>query len=100
MVIEGAIRDVQRIVQFEDFNAFVREFDPTAIADVTLAEINGVIRIDQATCLPGDVVLGTVEGVIFIPPHLALEVVERSKRTRLRDEFGQQRIREGVYTAG
>ncbi|MCH8060893.1 MAG: RraA family protein [Chloroflexi bacterium] len=100
MVIEGAIRDTQRILQLEGFNAFVREFDPTAIADVTLAEINGVIRIDQATCLPGDVVLGTVEGVIFIPPHLALEVVEHSERTRLRDEFGQQRIREGIYTAG
>ena len=26
------------------------------------------------TCLPGDVVLGTIEGVVFIPPHLATEV--------------------------
>jgi hypothetical protein len=38
--------------------------------------------------------------VVFIPPHLALEVVERSESIRLKDEFGQQRIREGVYTPG
>lgn len=100
MVVDGAIRDTQRVMAMEEFNAFVREFDPTAIADVTLAEFNGITRIGGATCLPGDVVLGTVEGVAFIPPHLAQEVVETSERVRLRDEFGQQRIREGIYTAG
>ena len=57
-------------------------------------------RIGVATCLPGDVVLGTMEGVMFIPPHLAEEVVVSSENVRLRDEFGQQRIAEGVYTAG
>jgi hypothetical protein len=41
-----------------------------------------------------------VTGVIFIPPHLAQEVVEYSEETRARDEFGQQRIAEGVYTPG
>ena len=84
----------------DGFNAFVRDYDPTAIADVTLAEFNGITRIGDATCLPGDLVLGTLEGVIFIPPHLALEVVEASEGIRLRDEFGQQRIREGTYTPG
>ena len=100
MVVDGAIRDTQRIMAIEGFNAFVRDYDPTAIADVTLAEFNGITRIGDATCLPGDVVLGTIEGVIFIPPHLALEAVEASEAVRLRDEFGQQRIREGTYTPG
>ena len=45
-------------------------------------------------------VLGTVEGVIFVPPHLAEEVVETSEDIRLKDEFGKQRIAEGVYTPG
>lgn len=100
MVIEGGIRDTQRIMQLEEFNGFVRGFDPTAIANVTLAEINGIVRIGEATCLAGDVVLGTVTGVIFIPAHLAEEVVTSSEAVRLKDEFGQQRIREGVYTPG
>ena len=50
--------------------------------------------------MPGDVVLGTIEGLIFIPPHLAEDVVTRSEQIRLKDAFGQQRIREGVYTPG
>ena len=100
MVIDGGIRDTQRIMEIDSFNAFVRGFDPTAIANVTLAEINGVVRIGEATCLPGDIILGTVEGVIFIPSHLAEEVVISSENVRLKDEFGQQRIREGVYTPG
>ena len=100
MVIEGGIRDTQRIMDLDGFNGWVRGFDPTAIADVTLAEINGITRIGNATCLPGDVVLATIEGVIFIPSYLAEEVVTSSENIRLKDEFGQQRIREGVYTPG
>ncbi|MEX0761493.1 MAG: RraA family protein [Dehalococcoidia bacterium] len=100
MVIDGGIRDTQRIVEMPDFNAFIGGMDPSAIADVSMPEINGVTRIREATCVPGDVVLGTLTGVIFIPAHLAEAVVIRSEEVRMRDEFGQQRIAEGVYTPG
>jgi regulator of RNase E activity RraA len=100
LVVDGGVRDVQRMLQLQDFNAFVRGYDPTAILDVSMPEVNGVTRIGHATVVPGDVVLGTVEGVVFIPPHLAEGVVERSEQIRMKDEFGQQRIREGVYTPG
>jgi 4-hydroxy-4-methyl-2-oxoglutarate aldolase len=99
-VIDGGIRDYQGLVQLNDVNFFVRGVDPTAIADVTLAGINIPIRIGGATVLPGDVVLGTPTGVIFIPPQLALEVVERSEAIRVRDEFGKLRLDEGKYTSG
>lgn len=100
MIINGGIRDTQRILKMGGFNAFVRGVDPSAIADVSMPEINGITRIGEATCVPGDVVLGTSTGVIFIPAHLAEEVVEKSEAIRLKDEFGQQRIREGIYTPG
>ena len=100
MVIDGGLRDTQRIYEMEGFNAFIRGMDPSAINDVSMPDINGVIRVGVATCLPGDVVLGTMEGVMFIPAHLAEEVVVSSENVRLRDEFGQQRIAEGVYTPG
>lgn len=100
MVIEGGIRDLARLVEIPDFAIFVRGVDPTAIRDVTLASLNGPIRIAEATVLPGDIVLGTRGGIIFIPPHLAEEVVTRSEEVRLRDRFGHQRLREGRYTPG
>ena len=100
MVVDGGLRDLQRVYQIPDFAVFVRGVDPTAIADVTLIGVNVPIRIGQATVLPGDVVLGTRTGVIFIPPHLAQEVVEYSEDIRLRDQFSKQRLSEGRYKPG
>jgi 4-hydroxy-4-methyl-2-oxoglutarate aldolase len=100
MVIHGGVRDVTRIAELPDLAVFARGVDPSAIADVTLVGVNVPIRIGNATVLPGDVVLGTPEGVTFVPPHLVQEVVEHSEAVRLRDVFGKQRLAEGKYTAG
>lgn len=100
MVVDGGMRDYQRVAELPKINAFIRGLDPTAIADLTLMEINGPVRIGKATVLPGDVVLGTPTGVVFIPPHLAQQVVDRSEEIRMRDRFGKQRLREGKYTPG
>jgi hypothetical protein len=48
--------------------------------------------------MPGDVVLGTPAGVLFVPPHLAEECCDKAEKTNLRDRFGLGRVREGVYT--
>lgn len=98
-VIYGGIRDVQQVLQIESLCTFCKGNDPTGIADVTLVGLNTPCRIGGATCMPGDVVLGTPAGVLFVPPHLAEEVVESSERTRLREVFGLSRLREGVYTS-
>ena len=47
----------------------------------------------------GDVVLGTIAGILFIPPHLAEECCIRAERTQLRETFQFQRIHEGVYNS-
>lgn len=100
MVIDGGIRDLQRVAGIPDFGVYCRGVDPTPRRDITLTGINVPIRIGEATVLPGDAVLGTPSGVIFIPSHLVQEVVEDSERVRLRDSWGQMRMREGKYTPG
>lgn len=100
MVIHGGIRDIARLQEIPDIAIFARGQDASGIAEVTLEGFNCPINIGDATALPGDVVLGTVAGVVFIPAHLAQEVVERSELIRKQDEWGQQRIREGKYTSG
>ena len=99
-VIDGGIRDYQGLIQLDDVNIYMRGVDPTAIADVTLVGINIPIRISGVTVLPGDVVLGTPSGVIFIPPHLVQEVVEESEKIQVRDEFSKLRLAEGKYSSG
>ncbi len=100
LVINGGARDIQGCEEIPDFPIFNRGWDPSAIADVMLMGINGPVRIGRASVMPGDVVLGKKEGVIFIPAHLAQEVVETSEIIRLRDEFGHLRLRQGKYTPG
>jgi regulator of RNase E activity RraA len=100
MVIHGGIRDLVRLQEIPDIAIFARGVDASAIADVTMTGLNCPVRIGEATCLPGDVVLGSRSGLVFIPPHLATEVVEKSERIRKQDEWGQMRIREGKYSSG
>jgi 4-hydroxy-4-methyl-2-oxoglutarate aldolase len=99
-IFDGGIRDYQGLRQLEDVAFFCRGVDPTAIADMTLAGINMPIRIGGVTVLPGDIVLGTPTGVIFIPPHLVQEVVETGENIQLRDEWGKSMLSVGKYTPG
>ena len=98
-VIYGGIRDAEQIIDIPNFATFCRGVDPTPIRNVTLVGMNVPCRIGGATCMPGDVVLGTMTGILFIPPHLAEEVVEHSERTQLRENFSHQRLREGIYNS-
>jgi regulator of RNase E activity RraA len=98
-IIYGGIRDAEQIIDIEHFATYCKGVDPTPIRNVTLVGLNVPCRIGAATCLPGDVVLGTMTGVLFIPPHLAEEVVDHSERTHLRELFSHQRLREGIYNS-
>ncbi len=98
-VIYGGIRDVQQVMGIQNLQTYYRGNDPTPIRDVTMVGMNVPCRIGNAVCMPGDVVLGTPAGVLFIPPQLAEECARHSERTRLREIFGLQRLREGKYTS-
>jgi regulator of RNase E activity RraA len=109
IVYDGAVRDINGLRQLEHFTSFVRSYDPShhignasagARLNSTMIGINVPIRIGGAFVMPGDVVLGRDGGVIFIPPQLAERVVQSSELTRLRDEFGHERLRARTYTAG
>ncbi|TFE23472.1 RraA family protein [Cohnella luojiensis] len=97
-VIWGGIRDNQQVVEIDNINVFYRGSDPTAIADVTMVGMNVPTRIGRAVCLPGDVVLGTPAGVIFIPPHIAELAAEQAEKSQVRDIFGFVRLKEGTYS--
>jgi len=97
-VIWGGIRDNQQIEEIDNINVYFRGSDPTAIADVTMVGMNVPTRIGKAICMPGDVVLGTPSGVIFIPAHLAEITAIHAEKSQVRDVFGFTRLNELVYT--
>jgi regulator of RNase E activity RraA len=109
IVYDGALRDVEGLKEIGGFTSFYTSYDPSyhnpgvgAARDLTtmIVGINHPTRIRTVTVMPGDVVLGKMGVVVFVPPHLAERVVKTSEIVRLRDMFGHQRLREGKYTAG
>jgi regulator of RNase E activity RraA len=101
VVHDAAVRDMDGIREMPGFASFVRGYHPSvASPTIMLVGVNCPVRIGGATAMPGDVVLGRDDGVIFVPPHLAEQVVKTSELIRLRDQFGKQRLSEGKYTSG
>lgn len=109
VVYDGALRDVEGMKEFGGFTSYFSSYDPSFHnpgggnnRDLTtmIVGINKPTIIKGVTVMPGDIVLGKMGVVYFIPPHLAERVVVSSERVRLEDMFGQLRIREGKYTAG
>jgi 4-hydroxy-4-methyl-2-oxoglutarate aldolase len=100
VVFDAGSRDMDGLAEIDGFNAFVRGFDPSYLTESMLMGINVPIRIGRATVFPGDVVLAKKTGVLFIPAHLAEEVVERAEFIMLRDMFGHEMLKKGVYTPG
>jgi regulator of RNase E activity RraA len=109
IVYNGALRDVEGMKTFKNFTSFFSSYDPSfhnpgggQNRDLTtmIVGINKPTEIKGVTVMPGDVVLGKMGVVIFIPPQFAERVVKNSEFRRLEDMFGFLRIREGKYTAG
>lgn len=86
-VIYGQARDITGVREIEGFNTWVKAWHPSSSADRMLISINDIIRVGEAVVLPGDVVLATEGGVLFIPPHLAERVIRASEVIRLEDAF-------------
>ncbi len=97
-VIWGGIRDLEQIVKIEDIGIYYRGVDPTGIGNCSMTGYNTPCRIGQSVCMPGDVVLGTISGVIFIPPQHAEHVVVTAEKSHVRDIFGFDRLASKTYT--
>lgn len=99
VILNGSVRDVTGLKEIEGWNHYIRGTHPSFIQDMMLEGVNVPLRIGDATVLPGDVVLAQQNAVVFIPPHLAREVVEEAEITILTDRFAKLRTEQGVYSS-
>lgn len=100
VVFDGAARDLLEISKIKGFNAFVRDFHPSFTEEMILAGLNTAIRIGNAVVLPGDLVIAQKEGVLFVPAHMAEQVVSTAEFVIRKDQFGFEMVRTGKYTTG
>lgn len=99
-VIKGTLRDLYGNLEVNpNWNVMVRDFRPQDNRANLVIGVNCPIQVGYVTVMPGDIVLGTREGVVFIPPQLAQKVVESSEKTRMQDYWAHQGVKEGKFTA-
>lgn len=95
-VIDGAIRDLEGVSQF-DMAGYFRAAVPPAIHGLMVTGINVPVRIGKTTVLPGDVVFGDREGVTFVPPHQVQGFVDSARIIHIHDEWTKKKFLEGKY---
>jgi regulator of RNase E activity RraA len=100
VVFNGAARDLQGLGEIKGFNAFVRDFHPSFLQEMVLMGLNTPIRIGEVMVMPGDLVIAQKEGVLFVPAHLAEQVVATSEFVIRKDKFGFEMVKSGKYTTG
>ena len=96
MVIDGAIRDLEGIASM-DMPGYFRSSHPSFITNVTLTGINIPIRVGNVTVMPGDLVVGDREGIYFIPPQFAQEIMDKADEVHVHDEWTRRKFDEGKY---
>jgi 4-hydroxy-4-methyl-2-oxoglutarate aldolase len=96
LIIDGSIRDLDGISEI-DMPACFRFTDPTPIGNVMLTGINIPVRIGGVTVMPGDLAVGTKEGVYFVPPQLVEQVLDSADEVHVHDEWTKKKFDEGKY---
>jgi regulator of RNase E activity RraA len=96
LVVDGALFYLGRIEK-TGMPAYYRGTHPGSLTDVMLTGVNVPVQIGGAIVMPGDIVLGDRDGILFIPPQLAEEVIESARTQRARDEWVKSKFDLGKY---
>jgi regulator of RNase E activity RraA len=100
VVFNASARDVYGLQEIKGFNALVRDFDPSFLVGEVLSGLNTPIHIGKAVVMPGDLVIANREGVLFVPAHLAEQVVSTAEFVNKLDMFKFEVVRAGTFTTG
>lgn len=99
MIVDGGMFWLGKIIP-TGMPAYYRGTHPDALSGVMLTGINVPVRIGNATVMPGDVVLGDEEGLLFIPPVAVKDAIAAAENTIARDEWIKQKMDLRKYKSG
>ncbi|WP_257658993.1 RraA family protein [Parapedobacter lycopersici] len=96
IVIDGGLFFVEAIEK-TGMPGYYRGTHPESLRNSMITGVNVPIRIGGATVMPGDVVLGDQDGLLFIPPQLVEEIITSVKTKRVRDAWSKKQFDTGKY---
>ncbi len=97
VVVDGGIRDLNEFLGWKDFPIYYAGAHASAMADQIGVEWNVPIRIGQVTVMPGDVVIGDEEGLLFFPPQLADEAIKAAENQTYNEQFKEEMLKSRKY---
>jgi len=100
-IIDGGSRDKAELSEsgFANFPVFARYFDIDTSKWLG-AEWNVPVRIDGVTVLPGDIVVADDSGVIFFPPQLVANVLEKARAKVSMENHQRELLRKKEHRFG
>jgi regulator of RNase E activity RraA len=68
IVVDGAVRDVGTLAQWDDFAVFSRHITPRGPTGAAGGAVNASVTVGGAPVAPGDLILGDDDGLVCLPP--------------------------------
>ena len=97
LVISSTVRDVAELRTLR-FPVFCMGANPTPTGKAEIGEIDTRIRCGDATVNPGDIVVGSDDGVVVVPAGLAKEIVDKADAVVAKEQRYLQSISAGKST--
>lgn len=95
-VLWGGTRDKEELEQMKGLPVFAVGFDPGVNTTVT-ADWNVPVRVGNVSVVPGDVVVGDTEVVMFFPASLADFVIEHATKVKEKEDYERELVRQKKY---
>lgn len=97
MVIDGVMRDRPNVNKL-DLALWLRGWTPNYHVQVSIfpSAVNVPIACGGVTVLPGDIIMADDDGVVVLPPSLAPQVIEDSKKHHEWEEFSRMKLMQGA----
>lgn len=92
-VLYGSSRDLAELRAMKDFPVFAVGYDPNVATQIGV-DWNVPVRVGSTTVLPGDVVVAEEEAVLFFPPSIVPQLLERIRKFVAQEEFERVLTRE------
>jgi 4-hydroxy-4-methyl-2-oxoglutarate aldolase len=94
-VINGGLRDSQQIIEI-DFPVFRKFHSPlTAVYRFEITDFGVPIEVGGVAVMPGDFVLGDIDGVMILPQAIAAEVIGTAEEVRRKETIVRGRLQKG-----
>lgn len=97
VIVDGAIRDYDTISQM-DFPVYARGINPNGPYKNGPGEIGKPVSFGGQLVYPGDIVIGDADGIIFIRPEDAEELIEKTEAVfKMENGIMETMEKDGTY---